>query len=243
MNVTPDHWLTGVMDTAAYRVSAEDSDATALAETIARTDAGFFYAKVGAKQIPVVRTLAGVGMFVVDVNVTFERNAAEANDEPQGEVEVGASSEEDAESVLAIAESAYEYSRFHLDPLVPAGLANRIKREWCGSYVRGDRGDRLFVARLHGQPVGFLAALTTAGDHRAAVIDLVGVRREQRKRRVGTALVRAFLGYYQSSVRTVRVGTQVANIPSVRLYERLGFSLVDSQYVLHLHVRRGRPVT
>jgi hypothetical protein len=28
----------------------------------------------------------------------------------------------------------------------------------------------------------------------------------------------------------------VANTPSLRLYERLGFQIVDSAYVLHLHV-------
>jgi ribosomal protein S18 acetylase RimI-like enzyme len=31
------------------------------------------------------------------------------------------------------------------------------------------------------------------------------------------------------------VGTQAANIPSVRLYESLGFRLRSSQYVLHHH--------
>jgi RimJ/RimL family protein N-acetyltransferase len=32
------------------------------------------------------------------------------------------------------------------------------------------------------------------------------------------------------------VGTQIANLPSIRLYEKLGFSLVKSAYVMHRHV-------
>jgi hypothetical protein len=33
----------------------------------------------------------------------------------------------------------------------------------------------------------------------------------------------------------MRVGTQIANIPSLRLYERLGFTMAESAYVLHAH--------
>ena len=35
--------------------------------------------------------------------------------------------------------------------------------------------------------------------------------------------------------KTVRVGTQIANIPSLRLYESLGFRIADTHYVLHYH--------
>lgn len=37
----------------------------------------------------------------------------------------------------------------------------------------------------------------------------------------------------------LRVGTQAANTPSVRLYESLGFRLVKAQFVLHHHGRGG----
>jgi RimJ/RimL family protein N-acetyltransferase len=34
---------------------------------------------------------------------------------------------------------------------------------------------------------------------------------------------------------TMRVGTQIANIPSIRLYEAMGFRLVGAQHILHCH--------
>jgi hypothetical protein len=49
----------------------------------------------------------------------------------------------------------------------------------------------------------------------------------------------AFVEHYRGR-GALLVGTQVANIPSVRLYERMGFSLSSSQYVLHLHVEKGQ---
>jgi ribosomal protein S18 acetylase RimI-like enzyme len=144
----------------------------------------------------------------------------------------------DAEAVLDIAGSAYRYSRFHLDPLVPDELAHRIKREWCRNYVKKVRGDRLFVARAEGRPVGFLAALTTeAHGQLSAVIDLVGVHPEFQRRRIGAAMTQAFIDHYRGHAASLQVGTQVANVPSMRLYERLGFSMTKTQYVLHLHVR------
>ena len=33
----------------------------------------------------------------------------------------------------------------------------------------------------------------------------------------------------------IRVGTQLANVPSLRLYEKLGFYIVDAAYVFHYH--------
>jgi RimJ/RimL family protein N-acetyltransferase len=53
---------------------------------------------------------------------------------------------------------------------------------------------------------------------------------------VGSQLVGAFARHYHG-LGCVRldVGTQVANLPSVRCYERLGFRLSSSSYVLHLH--------
>ena len=50
---------------------------------------------------------------------------------------------------------------------------------------------------------------------------------------VGSALTASFLGLYAGKPRVV--GTQIANVPSIRLYSRLGFQLAKSQYVLHLH--------
>ena len=43
----------------------------------------------------------------------------------------------------------------------------------------------------------------------------------------------------QRRPRGLRVGTQAANTPSVRLYESLGFRLSQAQFVLHHHGRGG----
>ena len=139
--------------------------------------------------------------------------------------------------MLEIAASCFRYSRFHTDPRVPLLVAHRVKREWIRSYVEGRRGDPLLVATLDGTVAGFLAPITGESDGvRTCTIDLVGVAGWAQRRGVGRALVQTFLDRYVDAVSRLQVGTQIVNVPSLRLYHTLGFVLSHSQYVLHRHV-------
>lgn len=225
--VQADAWLAEIMARPAFRV--DGSGATGdLATHLHSQQTGFYFAKVATDRAVDVRALSRLGFAVVDTNVTFElaREVPLASD-----VEVGELQAAEADAVLDIAGSAFRYSRFHLDPQIDDALAHRIKREWINNYVLGKRGDALLVARLGGKPAGFLAALVS---HGTAVIDLVAVATDAVGKGVGSALTAAFAQRYRGMSRLV--GTQVANVPSIRLYSKLGFVLARSHYVLHHHV-------
>jgi ribosomal protein S18 acetylase RimI-like enzyme len=175
--------------------------------------------------------LTAQGFAVVDVNLTFARRRDAPAASSSGVV-VEPAGPEQGEELLDIAGRCFRFSRFHLDPILPNELADRVKREWVQSYVDGNRGVELLAAVDNARPVGFLAVLESRG---ARIIDLVGVSPEAQGRGAGRALVCAFVDRHASTERELRVGTQVANVPSIRLYERLGFSLIAAAYVLHLH--------
>ena len=221
-----DPWLAEVMRRPVFRVDGT-GDPSVVAAHVATQQHGFYFAKVATDQIDDVGALSRLGFTVVDTNVAFEltRELAPVADIDVGEIAPG---EEDA--VLDIAGSAFRYSRFHLDPAVGLPLAHQIKRAWIENYVRRKRGDTLLVARHAGTPCGFLAPITA---HGTAVIDLVAVAPDTHGRGLGSALVAAFANRYRGMRRIV--GTQIANVPSIRLYTKLGFVLEKSQYVLHLH--------
>jgi ribosomal protein S18 acetylase RimI-like enzyme len=143
------------------------------------------------------------------------------------------------DAVLRIAASSFVYSRFHLDPAIPKETAHKVKRAWVNSYIHKMRGERLLVALLDGKPVGFLAVLATPEPGR--VIDLIGVDRAYQGRGVGRALVSFFIADSADRYPLLRVGTQVANVPSMRLYESLGFRIDETAYVLHAHVNAEAP--
>jgi len=242
-----DPWLSAIMQREVLRVDlAPDRERADFVEELLTDLRGrkhaFYYAKVDCEDVRTARGLTLAGFDVVDVNVTFALGRSEDAQGCRDEIEIRQAAPDDGPAILEVAESCFRYSRFHLDPLVPAALAHRIKREWIANYLAKQRGDRLFVALLGGRPVGFLAALSSGAAHeRTATIDLVGVDPGFQHRGVGQRLVEAFIRHYRGS-QVLQVGTQVANVPSIRLYEKLGFSLTKSQYVLHMHVRGGRVV-
>jgi ribosomal protein S18 acetylase RimI-like enzyme len=225
--VHADTWLGEVMRRPVFRV-----EGTGALGELAERRPGFYFAKVATDQIEDVAQLSRLGFVVVDTAVTFEQPADAVVAAPVlAGVEVGPLIASDVEAVLAIAGTAFRYSRFHLDPAVDPTLAHHIKRAWIESYVHGRRGDGLLVARRAGRPAGFLAHLQ-AGDH--GVIDLIAVAAEAQGTRLGSALIAAFVDHYRPHDR--RVGTQISNLPSIKLYTKHGFTLARSQYVLHLHV-------
>ncbi|MBA3502580.1 MAG: GNAT family N-acetyltransferase [Myxococcota bacterium] len=223
--VHEDAWLGEVMRRKVFRVEGS-GDAAEFRRHLTANN-GFHFAKIPTDRVADLSTLGRVGMFVVDTNVNFEltREIEHATSLDVGEIREG-----EADAVLEIAGSAFRYSRFHLDPAVGLELANHVKREWIRNYVLRKRGDTLLVARDGGVPIGFLAPIVA---HGTAVIDLVAVATAAHGRGAGSALCAAFANRYRGMPRIV--GTQVANVPSIRLYTKLGFQLAKSSYVLHLH--------
>ena len=234
-----DGWLSETTGLACHKVSGE-GDAGTVAAALTQAGDGFYFAKLPVTAVGTVKNYTSGGLFVVDTGVTLEM-AAESTPEPgNADVTVRPATVADHDAAQMVAGSAFTLSRFHLDPLFPLALANRIKREWIRSYCEGRRGDVLFVAFLGEKVVGFLAALKAdAGANSAAVIDLVAVDASARGRGVGRALVAAFKNHYSGRVALLRVGTQIANSASLKLYRRCGFGFAEAAYVLHAHRKNG----
>ena len=251
--VHADSWLTEVMARPSFRVEPSGTPIDLRAH-IDNQRGAFYFAKIPTDRVAEVEQLTRLGFVVVDTNVTFEytdddtqyvveaiamprtatldmrKPGGRAGESKLDHLNIGAIKPSEVDALLEIAGTAFRYSRFHLDPQIDNALAHRIKREWIRNYVLGKRGAGLLVAREHDKPIGFLAHLVARG---AAVIDLIAVATDAHGRGAGSALTAAFAGLYAGMPRIV--GTQIANVPSIRLYTKLGFALARSQYVLHAH--------
>jgi len=250
-----DSWLSEIFGYPVFRIEADDRAADAwqtalpLGDLIrdheSRHPDAMYYAKVGADRIETVRQLTGAGFYVVDVNVTFGMPAADLAG-PTGPAHsrrhvIREVAREHHEAVLRIAATCFKYSRFHLDPLIPVTVANRIKHDWILNYIRKQRGEQLWVALDDSQPAGFLAVLASdAGGRRVRTIDLIGVDSAFQGRGFGASLVAFFVDRYAGVSDYLQVGTQIANLPSIKLYQKFGFAMVRVQYVMHKHVRDAR---
>jgi ribosomal protein S18 acetylase RimI-like enzyme len=240
--VAPDPWLAQTLGIPSFVVRAPlPPDASSIASALRRCAEhgnAFVTARCPVAEIETVALLARAGFRVVDTQITLQVQA----DAPvgRGVAQTRLALPEDRGAVLEIAGSCFRYSRFHQDPRIEREAANRVKRSWTENCLDGRRGDEVIVAEDEGVAAGFLAAKNDVEDGRSVgTIDLVGVADSRQRRGIGESLVLAFIARWRQRCGTMRVGTQAANAPSIRLYERCGFRFSGAAYVLHAHVRQG----
>jgi len=226
--IAEDAWLTRVVGRPFFRVDGATPAHEAGAHGDARPGASY-YARVPTADTARAAALADAGFRVVDCGVTLERTPGTRPGMPACVVRARP---DHVEAVARIGGEAFGMSRFHLDPGMPAGAADRIKAEWARNCATGARGVGTLVAVHDGAPAGFLSVVADGDDY---VIDLVAVDARHRGRGLGRALVSGFVAGFGPAARMLRVGTQAANIASVRLYESLGFRLASTSYAMHRH--------
>lgn len=229
MPIVEDRWLAERFGHPVWSVRGASS--TEVADHVAAHPGRALYqAKVATSDVATVLDLATAGLVPVNVNSVLARSPGVIDVPPTAGVTVRQLDPRTDEGVLAIAADAFERTRFHLDPRVPDTVADAIKRDWIDSYLHGRRGEFAYVAVEDDVPVGFLAVVAD-GDTR--IIDLMGVAVAARGRGVGAALVGKFVLDAEESYSRVEVGTQAANAPATRFYERAGFRAARALYDLH----------
>ena len=228
-SATNDAWIGAQLGKIAIRVGLASDARTTLQSALDGCD--FAYARVPCAPADAAVTLQDAGFRVVDTALSFEANAGEV---PRNAMAARFATASDRDAVAAIAGTSFRYSRFHIDPSIPAAVANGIKRDWAGNYFAGARGDAMIVAEISGQIAGFLQVIARGGD---CVIDLIATAPSFERRGVARGMI-GFLaerGVGQRAPGRIAVGTQAANVPSCRLYECLGFRLIRSDFILHYH--------
>ena len=234
-SLQPDPWLGGIIGRPAMRLSRDFGASQAWIKKL-RSDRIFVTAKVDARDIAVTSRLEDLGFRMVDAALTFEA-AKNTTNIDTGTVRFATPS--DRSKVASIASSSFVYSRFHLDPAFPDSLGRQIKFEWADNFFVGKRGDCMIVAEDQGSVVGFCLLISTPN---ALVIDLVAVSATATRKGLARAMIEfAFARAPRNSEGRfcLRAGTQAANLPSVRMYESLGFCLTSAQFVLHHHGSGG----
>lgn len=251
MRVEKDEWLSSVLGISSWKaldVAAGMSCTHIKAALVQQADrtAAFFSAKIPTRDVVAVKNATEAGFSVVDVNVTFDwmraaDDGCEASTDRSMNIETAGSG--DTAAIEQIAAHCFTFSRFHLDPIIGPDRANDVKFQWARNACRG-RAAAVYVARRHSDVTGFLAVLENkSGPGTDAVIDLVGVDSRFQGQGVGRALSRMFIDRWRDHADRLRVGTQISNIPAMRLYESLGFRVTETAYVLHAHVENGALAT
>lgn len=241
-NIKTDTWLGNILDKESFRVSITDEfiTKTFLSEdalekqwlTYIKQENVFVFSKVATTALQHIAFLENKGFHLIDTNVTLLNNKPTLQTiQNKANVQYDFAKPNDAKQLGKVAYHAFHYTRFHLDANVTNHQANVIKRDWATNFFKGKRGDFMVVARCEGQVAGFLQLLL---HKEQLVIDLIAVDSKHRRKGIAKNMIQFAINNIPN-ITTVLVGTQIANVPSINLYQKMGFFFHNAKYVFHYH--------
>lgn len=232
--LAPDEFLSDVLGFPALRLSGDGEDVS----VDDLPSSALVWTKVPTETPGRVEGLLRYGFRLITTEVQLvHRSGGTVRSSSLGgsgsRISVRSAQPADERSVCGIAATAFTEDRFHRDPKVGTDAAERIKRAWVENFFKGQRGDRMLLAEgSDGSVAGFVQLLDLPD---ATVIDLIAVDPSAQGKGMGRALTEAVLDDSLERSREIRVGTQLTNTRSLQLYTHLGFGIVASSHVLHLH--------
>ncbi len=255
MKAIADSWLAGILQRDVYRLVIDSVSAEQLKDNsrqwsdwIAQKPSSptFVYTKITTNALATVKLIEQWGFNLIDTNIVLDKSiSAIANSGGQAQTFnlkpstfhplqslVRFATPADETQTVAVARENFIYSRFHLDTAIPRQVADTVKAEWVRNYFLGRRGQQMVVAEVEGRIVGFLQLLYRPD--KSLIIDLIAVDKTQRRKAIASDMI-AFAEANCGEFTHIRVGTQLANVPSLRLYEKIGFRVAEAHYVFHYH--------
>jgi GNAT superfamily N-acetyltransferase len=229
-----DRFTTEHLGRQVYRLLGIDRAVEALSAIPPDTRPVMIEAKVPVDRVADATRLTALGFNLIDTSIQLDvdisRIAANAPATGAGWM-VREARPADRSSVERVSAENLTTSRFHLDPQIDPRAASALKAAWAGNFFDGRRGDRMLVVDTAGAVGGFLLTLERGHE---GVIDLVALEPSVRGTGALGALVREWVKQAAGLTRLV-VGTQVSNVPSLRAYARIGFTVRGASYVMHYH--------
>lgn len=223
----------------AYALARQAGQA-ALAEAAAQ-GIRHLSARFDSRDLPLVQGLEAVGFELVDAILKFALRVEEWDGVlpplPPG-VRLRDATETDIPALAELAARGFIYDRFHNDPALPAGVADRVHAAWLTNAVKGRTGHGVLMAEVDGRPGGFfiLALDEAAGVHFGCPVGtlvLITVDATLRRRGVALALSQGSVAWLaHRGARRFEVGTQLANVPAANVYLKSGFRLVNTSLSL-----------
>lgn len=219
----------------AGRLTAEEADR---AETWCRERGivcAYFLAE--ADDYATLHAAGAHGFELCDVRVTFAMRLAGDGNAAAAASGLRPSRLDDVPRLRAIAAGSFHDSRFYFDPRFARERCDGLYAAWIENSVRRS-ADAALVADDGEGVQGFITCdVLDAGEGR---IGLLAVDAAARGRGWGRRLVEGAVDWFRRRrIGTLRVATQLRNIPSQRLYQRCGFRTAEVRLWLHRWFRES----
>lgn len=140
--------------------------------------------------------------------------------------------ESDLEGLMAIAKGSFDFDRYHSDENLDNELCDKYYETWIYNSCHGF-ADKIIVSEFNNEVVGFT---TGKADHNEELGHLVlsAVSSKYRGLGIYTSMIYEGVKWLEKEgFKGLVVGTQINNIAVQKAWIKLGFTVLDSEYVLH----------
>jgi dTDP-4-amino-4,6-dideoxy-D-galactose acyltransferase len=176
-----------------------------------------------------MRVASQHGFRFVDGRVTLEANAR-PTETPSGVRLAGVRLANDADlpELCRIAGTSHRNTRFYTDGGFAPEACDRLYQLWI---TNGLRDGAVFVVDC---PDGLAGYISISASDGVGHISLIAVDAASRRGGLASRLMQAASGWFLAKgVERIRVPTQIANVPALRLYEAHGFKVSAIQFWYH----------
>ena len=143
--------------------------------------------------------------------------------------------ENDLKELMKIAKGSFDYDRFHSDPNLDSKLSDKYYEQWIYNSCHGF-ADKVIISEYNNTVVGFTTGKADDTQEYAHLV-LSAVSNKYRGLGIYTSMIYEGVKWLKKEgFKGVIVGTQINNIAVQKAWIKLGFTVLDSQYVLHLYI-------
>lgn len=204
--------------------------------------------RVHTEDVSSIHSLENAGFRLMDTTVTYSFDFRKDQIvRLENECYVRKFRKNEIDKLANIATECYEEGRvatdrFHADPSLPSEKSDDLYVKWIVNSCKG-LADTVLVAEVDGVPVGFITCkvyrqLSEKLGVRLGTMVISGVSPSCRGRGAYTSMFNTGLRWLAERVNIVEVGTQISNYVVQKVWNRLGFKLIRSQYTLHRFIDR-----
>ena len=183
---------------------------------------------------PLHRLCLAAGGRFVDAKRTYALVLAKSSPASVVSADIAAASGDDPvqrRQLRSLAWQSAAYSRFRVDPAMPANAWRRLYTAWIVNSLSGKFADAVLAYQADGRSVGMV---TVSHGETKGVIGLLAVDPHWRGRGIARYLLDAARQRcLAAGCAALSVVTQSDNLPACSLYESAGYKLVDEHDIFH----------
>jgi len=216
------------------RADIDDADEVAnLIRFCREHEVVFLIVRCPVGNLRTIQKLEDEGLRLMDTLVYSSRALEDWSAEKSEDVEVAALRPGEAGTIESIAREAFHNypGHYHADPRLDVASCDAVYVDWAMRSCSGELADLVLLARIGGEPAGFMTFRRR--DHEGQAV-IGGVVRTYNGRGVYRSLLVSGISWLkQEGAKLAILSTQITNTAVQRVWCRLGFRPSGAAYTLH----------